>query len=381
MKILLLGEFSNVHATLALGLRKLGHDVVVASDGDEWKNYPRDIDLHRPSLKKWDSLRYFLRLNRQFKDFKGFDIVQLINPIFVPLKAERNQSFFHFLRKHNRKIVLGAFGMDSYYIKGCLDEKTFRYSDFAIGKNQRYSVENQRFIQDWILGEKFKLHEFVVQNSDAVVAGLMEYYAAYQAHFQQKERLHFIPFPIQISEETKQETQRGKKLRFFVGIQRSRAVYKGVDVLLPVLKEVQKTHPDLCEIDCVENLPFEEYKRRLSGADVIVDQLYSYTPAMNALEAMSQGIVPISGGEPESYELLNENQLRPIINAIPGKENELFQTLCHLVTHADEELPKLKQQCRDYIRKHHDYEKIASAYEQLYLSLLSEESTLCSPKP
>ena len=158
MRILLLGEFSNVHATLALGLRKLGHDVVVASDGDEWKNYPRDIDLHRPSLKKWDSLRYFLRLNRQFKDFKGFDIVQLINPIFVPLKAERNQSFFHFLRKHNRKIVLGAFGMDSYYIKGCLDGKTFRYSDFAIGKNQRYSVENQRFIQDWILGEKLKLH-------------------------------------------------------------------------------------------------------------------------------------------------------------------------------------------------------------------------------
>ena len=95
MRILLLGEFSNVHATLALGLRKLGHDVVVASDGDEWKNYPRDIDLHRPSLKKWDSLRYFLRLNRQFKDFKGFDIVQLINPIFVPLKAERHQSFFH----------------------------------------------------------------------------------------------------------------------------------------------------------------------------------------------------------------------------------------------------------------------------------------------
>ena len=40
MRILLLGEFSNVHATLALGLRKLGHDVVVASDGDEWKNYP-----------------------------------------------------------------------------------------------------------------------------------------------------------------------------------------------------------------------------------------------------------------------------------------------------------------------------------------------------
>ena len=47
MKILLLGEYSNVHATLARGLRALGHQVTVASNGDFWKNYPRDIDLAR----------------------------------------------------------------------------------------------------------------------------------------------------------------------------------------------------------------------------------------------------------------------------------------------------------------------------------------------
>ena len=45
MKILLMGEYSNVHATLAEGLRKLGHHVTVLSNGDFWKNYPRDIDL------------------------------------------------------------------------------------------------------------------------------------------------------------------------------------------------------------------------------------------------------------------------------------------------------------------------------------------------
>lgn len=37
MKILLLGEYSNVHATLADGLRKLGHQVTVLSNGDFWK--------------------------------------------------------------------------------------------------------------------------------------------------------------------------------------------------------------------------------------------------------------------------------------------------------------------------------------------------------
>ena len=47
MKILLIGEYSNVHNTLAEGLRMLGHKVVVASNGDFWKNYPRDISRLR----------------------------------------------------------------------------------------------------------------------------------------------------------------------------------------------------------------------------------------------------------------------------------------------------------------------------------------------
>ena len=47
MKILLLGEYSNVHWTLAEGLRQLGHQVTVVSNGDFWKNYPRDVNLTR----------------------------------------------------------------------------------------------------------------------------------------------------------------------------------------------------------------------------------------------------------------------------------------------------------------------------------------------
>ena len=50
MKILLLGDYSNVHNTLAEGLKALGHDCVVASNGDHWKNYPRDIDLKRECI-------------------------------------------------------------------------------------------------------------------------------------------------------------------------------------------------------------------------------------------------------------------------------------------------------------------------------------------
>ena len=49
MRILLLGEYSNVHWTLAEGLRALGHEVCVVSNGDYWKDYRRDVSLVRRS--------------------------------------------------------------------------------------------------------------------------------------------------------------------------------------------------------------------------------------------------------------------------------------------------------------------------------------------
>ena len=80
MKILLLGDFSAVHKNLKDGLLELGHDVVLASDGDGFKNIPRDFDLKPklPSLlgKIEIRLKLFFYLYTKFKDF---DVVQLIN--------------------------------------------------------------------------------------------------------------------------------------------------------------------------------------------------------------------------------------------------------------------------------------------------------------
>ena len=140
MRILLLGEYSNVHWNLALGLRALGHEVCVVSDGDNWKNYQRDIDLRRKSVSPADTLRYLLNLFMTFPKFKDFDVVQIINPVFLSLKADKIKPFYNYLRNHNKKIFMGAFGMDYYYIKSCLDCKTFRYSDFNI-ENKKSNIE------------------------------------------------------------------------------------------------------------------------------------------------------------------------------------------------------------------------------------------------
>lgn len=358
MRVLLLGEYSNVHWTLAEGLRSLGHDVVVASDGDGWKGYPRDVDLRRTSLSATGALRYAFRLMQAFPRFRGFDVVQLINPVFLSFKAERIYPFFRYLRRHNRSVFLGAFGMDHYWVKAGTDCRTFRYSDFNLGPELRCNADNDTWERDWLRGPKGRLNIRVARACNGIVAGLYEYYASYVAEYADK--LRFIPFPIRTDRARFVERGHGPKLRFFIGIQRSRSVYKGTDVMLRALQRTVERYPDACEMVSVESVPFDEYVRLLDGSDVLLDQLYSYTPAMNALEAMAHGMVVVGGGEPENYELLGEQTLRPIVNVRPT-EDDVCRQLAWLVEHRDQ-VPRLSRESRLYVERHHDYRLVARAY-------------------
>lgn len=364
MRVLLLGEYSNVHWTLAEGLRSLGHDVVVASDGDGWKGYPRDVDLRRTSLSATGALRYAFRLMQAFPRFRGFDVVQLINPVFLSFKAERIYPFFRYLRRHNRSVFLGAFGMDHYWVKAGTDCRTFRYSDFNLGPELRCNADNDTWERDWLRGPKGRLNIRVARACNGIVAGLYEYYASYVAEYADK--LRFIPFPIRTDRARFVERGRGPKLRFFIGIQRSRSVYKGTDVMLRALQRTVERYPDACEMVRVESVPFDEYVRLLDGSDVLLDQLYSYTPAMNALEAMAHGLVVVGGGEPENYELLGEQTLRPIVNVRPD-EDDVCRRLAWLVEHRDE-VPRLSRESRLYVERHHDYRLVARAYLDFWRS-------------
>lgn len=364
MKILLLGEYSNVHATLAEGLRRLGHTVTVASDGDSWKNYPRDVDLRRSGMGLPATLAFLFKLKRAFRHFRGYDVVQLINPVFLPLKAERMWPYYETLRRHNRKLFLGAFGMDYYYAKAALDCHTFRYSDFNLGPIVRHSAQNDIWIHDWVEGEKGRLNRHIASDCDGIIAGLYEYHVPYLSDFADK--LTFIPFPVNCPQEATVRTAPGDRVRFFIGIQRTRSDYKGTDIMLSALERVVREHPADCEMVKVESVPFSQYRQLMGESDVILDQLYSYTPAMNALEAMSQGLIVVGGGEPENYAILHEHNLRPIVNVQPTEES-VYEALTRIVLHK-ELIPKLSADTIAYVRKHHDALAVARRYVSFWQS-------------
>ena len=394
MKILLLGEYSNVHWTLACALRKLGHEVTVVSNGDEWKAYPADVTLIRKP-GRWGRLVYLLRVLLLLPKLRGYDVVQLINPVhFVDLKAERAVRIYDYLRRHNKKVFLGAFGYDYYYVYDSVVRRTLRYCDFYTPTREVHHEWNEANERDWLHTYKKEASIHIAETCDGIISGLYEYDAAYFPHFPDKTT--FIPMPIEtITDErltmnderlTKTETihpdgnstpytlntkqknsqlithnsQLTTRLRFFIGINRSRTMLKGTDIMLRALERIVANYPDRAEMVKAESVPFAEYKEMMRSSDVLLDQIYSYTPAMNALQAMSQGLIVVSGGEEENYEILGEKELRPIINVQPDEE-DIYRQLEQLVLHP-ERIAQLKRDSIEYVRRHHDSLKVAERY-------------------
>lgn len=359
MKILLIGEYSNLHATLAEGLRELGHEVTVVSDGNGWRNYRRDITLKRESTSKLSGLLYLLKALRLLPKLRGYDVVQLINPDFIWLKGKRQYYVYRYLRRHNKRLFIGAYGCDWYWVDAGLHKRLFRYSDFYLGDKMRTDEpQNRKFIDEWIGTSKGDYCRKMMTDCDGIPACLYEYQACYSSYFPEKTR--FIPLPIRPAEHPSTERVKKSKVIIFIGIDAARTAYKGTDIMLRAAKDIRAKYNHRMKLVIAESVPFDEYQQMMEGCDAIIDQLYSYTPSMNALLAMSKGIICIGGGEPENYEIIGEYELRPIINVEPTYES-VYHELEELVLHP-ERIPELKQQSIEYVRRHHDYREVASQY-------------------
>lgn len=357
MKILLLGDYSGLHLTLSEGLKILGHNVTVASDGDGFKNYYRDIDLKRKSSTLKDTVSNLLTIYSNLHNFKGYDIVQITNPCFTTQNIRVNIELYRYLRRHNKKIFLGAFGDDYFWIKACLDQK-YKYSEFYIGDTKNSRTKSDYLEENWIGTKRQDANIEIAESCNGIIACLYEYYEAYKEQYSDK--LAYIPLPVNIGEVRMRELPSLDKINFFIGINKARNEFKGTDLLYEVIQQLVSRHSaDAC-VTKVESVMYSEYLSRIRDAHVVLDQLYSYSPAMNGLLTMALGKVLVGGGEPDMYALLQENELRPIVNVYPDKQ-DIYSKLEDLILHKDGIIERAKAG-RSFVEKHHDYMKVAQQY-------------------
>ena len=359
MKVLLVGDASNFHWTLAQGLRQLGHEVTVVSNGSGWMRTGSDVLIRRKSYGAADSMMYLAKIVSLLPTWRNYDVVQIAGHNFFALRPEKNLAIFRQLRRQNKRVFMQALATDHYYVKACFDGKTYRYSDFFVG-DKPLNIPNYNTLREtYLYGANRDANIAMAQECDGIAACLWEYYVAYEQEYASK--LTYIPTPINIDENPiRNIPDTIEKLRFFIGIQHDRSVLKGTDVMYDVLKQLKQDYKNECEVTAVESLPYDEYNRAMYESDVLIDQLYSYTPATNALLAMAKGIVAVSGAEPEYYDFIGEHQLQPIVNVLPDSA-KIYSSLEELILHRE----RIPQQCRDsraFAERHHDYRKVAQQY-------------------
>jgi len=368
MRILLLGDYSACHLTLGRALSRLGHSVTVATDGCHWMQTERPYDLRRPLPGKPGGALLYARL-RWLRPLRGYDVVSLISPSFAWLKPRLLRDIFDRLRRDNGAVFLTAAGtdkamMDYYLSPGCaLAYTEFKNPDGTPNhRTDSFLAENRR----WQQGALADLCEYVYDHVAGAATTLYEYHLAMEARLGSGRAVYTgLPVePVPAATDMAGTLDDGRPLRILLGRDRYRMPWKGTDRLEQALCRAVARHRGAAVVQIVENLPYGEYLRCLDGADILVDQLYSYSPALNALLAMARGKAVISGGEEDFYRFIGEDSLRPVFN--PRPDDDALDALCERILTNPGEVQAAAAQARGFVARHNDADLVARRFLDLW---------------
>ena len=372
MKILLVGEYSKLHNSLKAGLQALGHEVLLVSSGDMFKNYSTDISL-KPTVTT-SSFLYYIRkiLFRLFKydmvttekglrfwfhkpKFKNFDVVQLINEYAIETHLSWEKIFLKHLFQNNKKVFLLACGDDyitnNYYLSGKM-----RYSVLSPYLKDESLVKTYTYSLKYVSKPFKKLHDFVFEHINGVIPSDMDYAIPYKGV---AKALPMIPNPINSDEIPFKPLEITDKIIIFHGVNKMNYLKKGNNLIDEALAIITKKHKDTVTVIRAESVPYKEYITLYEKAHIVMDQVYAFDQGYNALEAMASGKVVCTGAELEFEKYYNLKE-KVAVNLLPDVA-EIVKTL-ELLLSDKGELKAIGLRARHFIERHHDYKKVAQKY-------------------
>lgn len=340
-----------------------------ASDGCQWMDCARQIDIHR-SRGKLGGLKLYanIRYGELSRLFRGFDIVAIHDVNFVRLRPSRLMSVFKYLKRHNGKIYLTSMSTDIAYLDMvAAPDSPLRYNEwFVNGSPSRMNVSDPLAWKLWHESSLVDYQRRVFDMLDGAVSVLYEYHKGIE-RFMGNDRVAYGGIPIDTSAFKEIPIEGNiEKVKFFLGRDCTRKLMKGSDLLETAARRVIERYPDRAELTIVENRPFREFVELLKDSHVVLDQIYSYTPATTALMAMSYGRNVVSGAEPEYYDFIGENDNKPIINA-PIDIDDLTCTLEKIVLERDK-ISLQGHKSREFVEKHNACEIVAKRFMDFWTS-------------
>lgn len=359
-----------MHSQLGKTLRAMGHDVTVMSAGSGFQNTDRDIDISRRPGKLGGMLLTLKCLTSLHKYMRGYDIVALQHEHFLHLKPSRLRYFFDRLMGENGAVFLSFGGTNVTYIDEALNfDSKLRYNEYRIGNHySRFYEESRAKLAEWLTPEMRAYNEYVFSNIRGAVSALYEYDLVARLALGD-DKVAYGGLPVDVDALTPVTLPEDIDcVKLFLGRHRGRLTEKGTDWLEIASRRVEQRMPGKCKLAIIENLPYKEYIQALCSSHVVLDQVYSYTPATNALISMARGLNVVSGGESEFYDFIGETDNRPIINA-PTELDALTETLAEVVAHP-ELIAERGRRSREFVIKHNAAEVVAQRYLDFWTSKL-----------
>lgn len=373
LKILLVGEYSRLHSSLAEGLLQLGHIPTRVNSGDSFKKYSADLSIYAKITsgtyigKKIKNLVYTLtgfdlektekglRFYFLLPKLKGYDHVQLINSDAIETHPTFSVFLYKKLLAQNKKMSLLVCGDEppviDYLLKqelpGCILTPLFKNP--ALKRYYRYAL---KYTQP---GYR-KLFDWVKQNSNVVVVSDLDYKIP-------MERMEYsvthIPNPVNTDAIKYVQPPGNNKVVIFLGINKLSSIRKGTPYFEAALKIIQQKYPNETEIIIAENMPYADYIQKYQSAHIVLDFMYSMDQGYNALEAMAAGKTVFTGAGKEFMDYYNLTE-RVAIHATPDTE-AIVSELEHLISNP-EEIKAIGLRARAFIEKEHHYIKVAERY-------------------
>lgn len=359
MKILFLGDFSNLHSCLAAELKRKGHQVTVLSDRGGYLDTDADIHVERaPGIK--GSIKYLFDLFSALPKLKGYDVVQLINPNFLNLRPGKIKYFLERILPENGKLFLTLASDDYYFVKACAEDEIFRFSEFRIGNEPtEYYKTTPEKMDGWLREPNLSWNKWVYDHIEGAMSVLPEYDMAARPILGDK--VTFTNLPVDLSSLLWQPLTIDGPLKIFIGIRSGKEIQKGGAFMLGVAKELEREMPGKVVVDCVRDVSLKEYILRMKESHLVLDQYYAYSPATNALQAMALGKVAGTGAQPEYYNYINHHTSRPILSLSPLDEAPLKERLRELILDPSP-LIQMGREGRKIVEQHNDSAIVADRF-------------------
>lgn len=315
MKILLVGEYSGVHTNLAKALRDENINVVTLSDGDSYKNFKSDITIKYNTLQsKYKIVNLILIFYYYFIEFigvkgliqilfyfnkikrlKGYDVVQIINPVALSgFGSIVNILFIYFLKSNNKKLFLCALGDDYYWVKSELKNSKSLFSLMGFRNFSKYLYSLK-----YVYGLFFPLlNKCVVHWSNKIIPGLYDYYLCYE--FNEK-CTEIVPIIIYENKDAQPYKYSGGLITIFHGWQLGKEHRKGNNYFDEAINSLPDKYRKMINYEIVGNLPYDEYITKFKDCIIFFDQCLSYDKGVNALLGLRDGKVVFSGAKNSKF--------------------------------------------------------------------------------